>query len=115
MSWEELVERSVPTVDEYGEYMSWMYEEMKKVNGGTLSLDEFERIIKEPNFDIEGYIISKNITIEQEREIASRLGDKWKRNLWVKWMRFKLHGDWDGEWRKTIKKVETDLLKDNQE
>jgi hypothetical protein len=115
MSWEELVEQSRPTVDEYGSYMSWMFEEMKKVNGGELSLEEFERIIKEPGFDLEGYVISKGITNQQEKEIEDRMGEHWKRNLWVKWMRFKLHGDWDGSWRKAIKNVEKDLLKSNQE
>ena len=109
MSWEELVERSMPSKDDYGQYMSWLYEEMKKVNNGVLSLDEFERIIQEPGFDIEGYIISKNITNQQEEEITARLGSKWKRNLWVKWMRFKLYGDWDTSFTKTIKEIEKDI------
>ena len=98
MSWEELVEQSRPTVDEYGSYMSWMFEEMKKVNGGELSLEEFERIIKEPNFDIEGYIVSKNITQQQEDELVSRIGEDWKKKLWWKYQRFVLVGDWDIEW-----------------
>jgi hypothetical protein len=110
MSWEELVERTMPSVDEYGEYMSWMYEEMKKVNGGTLSLDEFERIIKEPNFDIEGYIISRGITIEQEKELVSRIGEDWKKKLWWKYQRFLLVGDWGVEWKKAIDAVEKEFL-----
>jgi|TARA_B110001454_G_scaffold130745_1_gene121836 hypothetical protein len=105
MSWEELVEQSRPTVDEYGKYMSWMFEEMKKVNGGSLSLEEFERIIKEPNFDIEGYIVSKNITQQQEEELVSRIGEDWKKKLWWKYQRFVLVGDWDIEWKKAMDAV----------
>tara|TARA_Y100000310_G_scaffold223234_1_gene225075 strand:- start:2145 stop:2309 length:165 start_codon:yes stop_codon:yes gene_type:complete len=42
-----------------------------------------KRIIQEPGFDIGGYIISKNITNQQEEEITARLGSEWKRRLWV--------------------------------
>jgi len=113
MSWEELVERSKPTDDEYGEYMSWMFEEMKKVNDDNLSLEEFEEIIKSPGFDLEGYIISKKITAEQEKELVYRLGEDWKKNPWWKYQRFLIVGDWGEEWNKAIKKVEEDFLGTN--
>ena len=104
MSWEELVERSMPTKDEYGDFMSWMYEEMKKVNGGVFSIEDFEETIKGPGFDLDGYIISKNITNEQEKELAVRLGTNWKFHLKLKWSKFKIAGGWNEEWEEWINK-----------
>ena len=90
-----------------------MFEEMKKVNDDNLSLEEFEEIIKSPGFDLEGYIISKKITAEQEKELVYRLGEDWKKNLWWKYQRFLIVGDWGEEWNKAIKKVEEDFLGTN--
>ena len=50
------------------------------------------------------------LTIEQEKELVSRIGEDWKKKLWWKYQRFLLVGDWGVEWKKAIDAVEKEFL-----
>ena len=72
--------QEVSMTNEYHIYMSWLYEQVKSVTS-DLTMDDFNYIINQPDFDIDNYIISKNISIETEKLIDKGL-------LFRKWLEF---------------------------
>jgi len=72
--------------EEFHQYMSDLYERVKKYTP-NLTIELFNDIINQPDFDIEGYVISKNIQIEEDKEFIRRFGKNWKTELWLKWLR----------------------------
>jgi len=76
----EFIDINIQLENENQTYMSWLYEQVKSVTP-NLTMDDFIEIINQPDFDIENYIISKNISIETEKLIDKDL-------LYIKWLEF---------------------------
>jgi|TARA_B100001964_G_C13742189_1_gene383654 hypothetical protein len=74
--------------DEYHEYMSWLYEQVKSVSP-DISVEEFEELISLDGWDLENYIISRKITIEGEKELERTVGADWKTKLYNKWLKYR--------------------------
>ena len=80
---EEEYEREIE--DEYNHYMSWMYDQIKEVTP-NLSIEVFNEIINQPDFEVEEYVINKKIQIEEDKKIIQKVGVDWKHKLWLKWV-----------------------------
>ena len=74
--------------EEYHEYMSWLYEQVKSVSP-DISVEEFEELISLDGWDLENYIISRKITIEGEKELERTVGADWKTKLYNKWLKYR--------------------------
>jgi|TARA_B100000315_G_scaffold226367_1_gene233257 hypothetical protein len=55
------------------EQFGWLQRIKKFYKNGNVSYEEFYRIINQPDFSIEGYEISKGISIETEKQMDKEL------------------------------------------
>jgi len=62
-----------------------MYDQIKEVTP-NLSIEVFNEIINQPDFEVEEYVINKKIQIEEDKKIIQKVGVDWKHKLWLKWV-----------------------------
>jgi hypothetical protein len=77
---------------EYHSYMSWLLEQVRSVSP-EITIDEFTELINLDGWDLENYIISRNIVIREEQDLEWRIGKDWKKKLYVKWCKFLESGE----------------------
>ena len=78
--------------DEYHSYMSWLLKQVRSVTP-DISIEEFQELISLDGWDLENYIISRKIVIQEEKELEWRIGKDWKKKLYKKWCKFLETGD----------------------
>ena len=78
--------------NEYHSYMSWLLEQVRSVNK-DITIEEFTELISLDGWDLENYIISRKIVIQEEKELEWRVGKDWKKKLYKKWCKFLESGE----------------------
>ena len=71
----------------YHGYMSYLYDVVKSYTP-DISIKDFTDLVNSPDWDLEDYIISRKISIAEERRLEDVVGKDWKKKMLEKWNLF---------------------------
>ena len=76
----------------YHGYMSYLFEIVKNYTP-AITIEDFTEMVNDPDWDLESYIISRKISISEDRRLEDVVGKDWKTTMLKKWNQFVKTGE----------------------
>ena len=76
----------------YHGYMSYLFEIVKNYTP-AITIEDFTEMVNDPDWDLESYIISRKISISEDRRLEDEVGKDWKTTMLKKWNQFVKTGE----------------------